>query len=96
MSFWIINPTFRKPWIISRGLVISVFFSLDYKLWIINLRNAGFCGHKRAQRFFFWIATFLDYNFFWIINPWIISFFLDYTRMGIFFWIIGVWIISWF
>ena len=45
---------------------------------------------------FVWVVISLDYNFFWIINPWIISFFLDYKRMGIFFWIIGVWIISWF
>ena len=48
-SFWIINPTFRKPWIISRGLVISAILSLDYKLWIITPRIVKFCGHNRLQ-----------------------------------------------
>ena len=49
VSFWIINPTFRKLWIITRGLVIFAFLSLDYKLWIINLRKTKICGHQRAQ-----------------------------------------------
>ena len=76
MSFWIINPTFRKPWIISRGLVIFAIFSLDYKLWIINLRIVKFCGHNRLQVDFCLGCDFSGlYNFFWIINPWIIIFF---------------------